>query len=1003
MRQLLILTALVAVCCNCAIVQAEAPCPIIPTPKVYRDLGHMLTLDTSGNAAIVVGQEATEPERYAAEYLQTQIERRYKHKLAILDEDAVLPTISQVLLLGQVDTNSWLNRLCREHKLDLSTDSPGHDGFIIRCLEDGPRQIVLIGGNNPRGVIYGQHAFFDLLRQEAETVLFPAVSVRDWPSIPWRGRPHSVLKQHLVPGALDAYLRARLNFTDVRDDPDVEPTIIFPARKASMGLPAGKPIDRPLVERMIRESHRRGLFVYGTVSCGVPAEKTGDVIKTFEELIALGVDGLWISFDDVGAGENAANVVHKVLELGARHQMTGRKIAVTPPSGDYQYIDTEFNRQAASSWGLADAQWLFTRVPCADDLKMARQIGISGLPGWWHNLVDMRGGFLHNGDVLCPLRKDWKPAYVNPQPLTNGWLRPTYEQLRDAEKYTSCVLLWGVIGGWPEEYQLGDLGRWSWDPATYDWTRSCDAAYRLLYGQEQVEIARTFDAKLSALKDLFHLPPWRFWPQYNRSFTGWPCRLKHLEDRPKALALLDELEALAKKLSQEAGKQTAIDPTRLETIYLAPMHDTLDYARRMTLLDYPEYTTTEREQTMIPLILAGKLTEANDYLAAERPHLDESLQKIETELAALKQVEEYVAMWRQRLSGLDYWKDLAVRRTVEKGIQEGYYAGAVVLAGRSDRILMHEAFGHAQLQPAQIPMRKDSIFDLASVTKVVATATACAVCVDEGLVDLDKPARQYLSDLSGKGVELVTVRQLGSHTSGFDNTKFTPRYQGDAMLSAMLAASPHDPPGSRFQYSCLNFILLSMLVEEAAKQPFSTFCENRIFSPLGMKDTRFGPVPPGRRVVAMKEKTGQISDMQARLAGKPVGNAGLFSTAADLARFCRMMLGEGKLGDTRILSQSIVQKITHDASASKVGRGFGWDLRPEGRPRGLSDATYYHTGWTGQSLWIDPKSDLYVIVLTNRNHPKEKPSLYDKAKQFRIHIAEVVLNELGSGLSTDPE
>ena len=101
------------------------------------------------------------------------------------------------------------------------------------------------------------------------------------------------------------------------------------------------------------------------------------------------------------------------------------------------------------------------------------------------------------------------------------------------------------------------------------------------------------------------------------------------------------------------------------------------------------------------------------------------------------------------------------------------------------------------------------------------------------MIDLDKPARQYLSDLSGEGAELVTVRHLGSHTLGFDNKKFTPRYRGDAMLSAMLAASPHDPPGSRFQYSCLNFILLSMLVEEVTKQPFSTFCENRIFGTLG--------------------------------------------------------------------------------------------------------------------------------------------------------------------------
>ncbi len=645
--------------------EKSSPCPIVPRPKEYADSGTTATLLAPDAAAIVVGTMATEPERYAAEYLQTQIQRRFKRELPIHDEDSLPADARQVLLLGQVTTNAWLRKLCGEHRIDLSGDSPGHDGYIIRCLEDAKRQVVLVGGSNPRGVVYGQNSFFDLLRRDGERIVFPAVSVRDWPSIAWRGRPHSVLKQHLVPGALDAYLRARLNFTDVRDDPDVEATVIFPARKASMGFPAGKPLDTPLVERMIRESHRRGLFVYGTVSCGVPAEKTDDVIETFEELISLGVDGLWISFDDVGAGENAGNVVRRVLELGARHEMTGRKIGLTPPEPEYKFIDKEFNRLAATEWGLADAQWFFTRVPCADDLRTAQEIGISGLPGWWHNLVNMRGGFLHNGDVLCPLRKDWGPAYVNPQPLSNGWHHPTYEQLRDAEKHTSCVMVWGVIGGWPQEYQLADLGLWAWDPAAYDWDRTCGAAYRLLYGPSLVETARAFDEKLSALKDLFHLPPWRFWPEAGRSFAGWPCRLKRVEDRARALALLDELDSLSAELNRGAAAETAIDPARLKTVYLAAIRDTLDYARRMTLLDYPEYTAGDIERRMVSLLEDGQAEEAKGYLADVRERLTPQLARIEKELAELKQIDEYVAQWRERISGMEYWNELVVRRREE--------------------------------------------------------------------------------------------------------------------------------------------------------------------------------------------------------------------------------------------------------------------------------------------------------------------------------------------------
>ncbi len=208
--------------------EEQAPCPIVPRPKQYRDSGTVGTLHAPDAAAIVIGTKAIEPEHYAAEYLQTQVERRFQRKLPIYVEAELPPAVRQVFLLGQVETNMLLTTLCRDRSIELNDESPGHDGFIIRCLDDGPRQVILIGGSNPRGVIYGQNAFFDLFRQEDDRVVFPVVSVRDWPSIARRGRPHSVLRQHLVPGALDAYLRSRINSTDVRDDPDVRPTIVFP-------------------------------------------------------------------------------------------------------------------------------------------------------------------------------------------------------------------------------------------------------------------------------------------------------------------------------------------------------------------------------------------------------------------------------------------------------------------------------------------------------------------------------------------------------------------------------------------------------------------------------------------------------------------------------------------------------------------------------------------------------------------------------------------------------
>ncbi len=642
-----------------SVTAADSPCPIIPAPKVYRELGSTWPLAAGDQIAIVVGRQAAEPERYAAERLQGLIQRRCQQTVPVLGEDQVPASAGQLIVLGQRSTNALLDRLCRDHSVELSGQAPGHDGFVIECLEDQGRQVVIVGGSNARGVIYGQDALFDLLRHEGGHTVVPRVSVRDWPSIAWRGRPHSVLRQHLVPGALDAYVRARLNFTDVRDDPHAKATNVYPARKASMGFPAGVPIDRETVAQMVSQSHRRGLFVYGTVSCGVPQARHDDVLETFRQLSDLGVDGLWISFDDVGGGEDAPALIGRVLDFGRQRGMTGRQIATTPPSGDYQNIDTPFNRRMAQVTGFADAQWFFTRVPCLADAEKAREIGLHRLPGWWHNLVDfgVTGGFLHNGDILVSLRSDDRPAYVEPQPLSRGWHAPPYEKLRDADKYTDHVLLWGVVGGWPEEYQMVAFGLWAWNPAAHDWGQTRRAIYRYVYGPAQVETAWAVDDKLAELKSLFHLPLWRFEPN-----KGWPCRLKQAGDRPRALALIDELESLSRGLAADAPTEMAIDPARLESVYLEPLRTTLVVARKMTLLDYPEDWVAEFEDRMRQHIEAADGPAAERLLSRIRDRAEPQLNRIQAELPGLKGIDGYTAFWRQRIGSIDGWKQRGAGR-----------------------------------------------------------------------------------------------------------------------------------------------------------------------------------------------------------------------------------------------------------------------------------------------------------------------------------------------------
>ncbi len=344
--------------------------------------------------------------------------------------------------------------------------------------------------------------------------------------------------------------------------------------------------------------------------------------------------------------------------------------------------------------------------------------------------------------------------------------------------------------------------------------------------------------------------------------------------------------------------------------------------------------------------------------------------------------------------------DEAISQAVQQEIDAGLFPGAVVVLGRPGQVLYEGAFGHSQIEPDRVEMQTDHRFDLASVTKVVATGTAFGICVDEGWLRFDIPIAEALPALSGSGIDRITTLQLATHTSGFNNVKYHGRAQGEAMLELMLGATPAWEPGTRYYYSCLNMILLGRMVERASGQPLDEFCQARIFGPLGMRDTAFGPLAASARVVPTSApEIGQIEDEQARFAGRPVGNAGLFSTAGDLARFCEMMLGEGKRGDARILSPESHAWLTRNHLAPPLpGRGFCWemDLKSLHRPQRLSEKAYGHSGHTGQSIWIDPEKQVYVIVLTNRNHPRRVDG-ERKTQQYlaRGRIGDAALESLG--------
>jgi len=638
----------------------SAPCPIVPIPRVYKDAGRVAELLGPDAAAIVIGAKASEPERYAAERLQSLIERRFKRRLPIGVEGQLPREARQVILLGQRGSSGWLDVLCKRHRIDLGPTSPGHDGFVIEVVEDPTHEVILVGGCNARGVVYGQDAFFDLLRRDGDRVVFPVVSVRDWPSIPWRGRPISRPEVHLKPGTFDAYVRSRLNFVDLRDGP--------PPRRGQFGIPPGFKFDKPRAKQIVAEAHRRGLFVYGVVFCGVKPNQFDAALKTFEELVELGADGLWISFDDPGPGKDAPVLIGRVLAFANKHGMTGRAIATVPPTGSYQNIETDFNRRAAAVAGIDGATWFFTRVPCKGDVEAAGRIGLTRLPAWWHNWPRTTGGFTHGSYGGRNLRTSGSP-YLDLPPLTVGWHRPRYERLRDAAKHTDTVMMWG---GWPEEYVTGVLGIWAWNPAQHDWSRTRTAIYSYVFGPAQAEAARAYDDKLAKLKSLFHLPG-------RSTGANWPCRLKDLENRPAALKLVGEMDELLKTLEARAPRETTIAPTRLAELFLEPTRATVKYARAMAELDFPEYwyTSAGVEKRIIKLLEAGKKKEAQALLAQVRERVKPGLQRIPEALRGLRGIDEYVALWEKQIPGVAYWEKRIEARKAEAARQEAARLNAI--------------------------------------------------------------------------------------------------------------------------------------------------------------------------------------------------------------------------------------------------------------------------------------------------------------------------------------
>lgn len=336
----------------------------------------------------------------------------------------------------------------------------------------------------------------------------------------------------------------------------------------------------------------------------------------------------------------------------------------------------------------------------------------------------------------------------------------------------------------------------------------------------------------------------------------------------------------------------------------------------------------------------------------------------------------------------------AIDAAIEQAIHDSQILGATFWLEHNGTAY-HRAYGQRAAKPTVEDMTDDTIFDLASITKVIATTSAAMLCIERGQMGVDDLVSKYLPEFTGEGREKITIRHLLLHSSGLPvnlDAKIAPFSNPADAFAQACRTKLRFAPGSHYSYSSAGSMVLGALIEQITGQKLNDFCTESIFQPLGMSDTLFRPQGEALRRVAPTsppELRGQVNDTAARVIGGVAAHASLFSTTADLARFARMMLHSGDLDGVRIFAPETVRQMTSvqsppgltspDAAGMVVRRGLGWDIDTPYRtpPHHYTQARgavfpiggYGHTGWTGQMLWIDPFSQTFVIFLCNRYVP----------------------------------
>ncbi len=341
---------------------------------------------------------------------------------------------------------------------------------------------------------------------------------------------------------------------------------------------------------------------------------------------------------------------------------------------------------------------------------------------------------------------------------------------------------------------------------------------------------------------------------------------------------------------------------------------------------------------------------------------------------------------------------LAVDEAVRDSVASSEIPGGVLVVGQGDQILHRKVLGWRATVPQPELMTADTIFDIASLTKVIATAPSVLRLSEMGKVDLNAPLGRYLKEFDSAAFQDVTVMRLLTHSAGLNDLPsreaMAKGFPEAARIQARAGLAV--APGATFLYSDTGFILLGELVRRVSGEPLDTFARKQFFAPLGMRDTAFAPPPAWRKRIAPTEAVnnqgplrGVVHDGNARMLHGIAGHAGMFSTASDLSRFCRMLLAGGQLGGRRYLKEATVRAMFAPHVIGETTRGLGWDIAsPYSRTLGayFPMGSVGHTGFTGTAIWMDPATGVYMILLTNRVHPYGKGDVAELRRRISAAV-----------------